>query len=113
VVTLSSAMVMLLNIAVVAILNDRGVNSLLSPLVIVFSGNLIPLTIFPDWMHVALFVQPFAGLVDIPFRIYTGNLTGGAAWAGIALQALWTIVIVALGRAWMARVMRRLAMQGG
>ena len=113
VVALSSAMVMLLNVAAVAILNDRGVNVLLSPFVIVLSGNLIPLAIFPDWMHFALFVQPFAGLVDIPFRIYSGNLLGGGAWAGIGLQAFWTVVLVAAGRAWIARVMRRLSMQGG
>ena len=113
VVALASAMVMLLNVAVVAILNDRGVNSLLSPLVIVLSGNLIPLAIFPDWMHAALFVQPFAGLVDIPFRIYSGNLVGATAWAGIGLQAFWAVVLAAAGRAWMVRVMKRLSMQGG
>jgi ABC-2 type transport system permease protein len=111
-VALSSAMMMLLNVAVVAVLNDRGVNSLLGPVVIVLSGNLIPLALFPDWMHVALFVQPFAGLVDIPFRIYSGNLAGVSAWAGIALQSFWTFVIARAGHAWMARVMRRLSMQG-
>lgn len=113
VVALSSALMMLLNVAVVAILNDRGVNSLLGPFVIVLSGNLIPLALFPDWMQLALFVQPFAGLVDIPFRIYSGNLAGPTAWAGIGLQAFWTVAIVAVGRVWMARVMGRLSMQGG
>jgi ABC-2 type transport system permease protein len=112
VVALSSAMMMLLNVAAVAILNDRGVNSLFGPIVIVLSGNLIPLALFPDWMHVALFVQPFAGLIDIPFRIYSGNLAGGVAWTGIGHQAFWTVVTVAAGHAWMARVMNRLSMQG-
>jgi ABC-2 type transport system permease protein len=112
VVALSSSMVMLLNVAVVAVLNDRGVNSLLGPLVIVLSGNLIPLALFPDWMHLALFVQPFAGLVDIPFRIYSANLADATAWAGIGLQAFWTVMIVGVGHAWMARVMKRLSMQG-
>ena len=113
VVALSSAMVMLLNVAVVAIVNDRGVNVLFSPFVIVLSGNLIPLAIFPDWMHAWLFVQPFAGLVDIPFRIYSGNLDGPVAWAGIGLQAFWTLLLIVAGRAWMVRVMGRLSMQGG
>jgi ABC-2 type transport system permease protein len=112
VVTLSSAMVMLFNVAVVAVLNDRGVNSLLGPLVIVLSGNLIPLALFPDWMQLALFVQPFAGMVDIPFRIYSGNLMGAAAWAGIGLQVFWSAALVAAGHAWIARVMKRLSMQG-
>jgi ABC-2 type transport system permease protein len=113
VVALASAIVMLLNIAVTATLNDRGVNSLIGPGVVVFSGNLIPLTLLPDWMHTALFIQPFAGLVDIPFRIYSGNLDGRAAWAGIGLQLVWTLALIVIGRIAMDRVMRRLEMQGG
>src|SRR5206468_219974 len=60
-IALAAASVMLLNVCVVAFLNDRGVNSLLGPAGIVLSGNLIPLALLPDWMHVALFIQPFAG----------------------------------------------------
>lgn len=113
VVTLSSSIVMLLNIAVTITLNDRGVNSLLSGPVIVLSGNLIPLALLPDWLHRALFIQPFAGLVDIPFRIYSGNLHGAEALAGIGLQAAWTVVFIVVGRIAMARAMDRLEVQGG
>lgn len=113
VVTLSGAITMLINIVVVATLNDRGINTLITPLVIVLSGNLIPLALFPDALQLLLFVQPLAGIVDIPFRIYSGNLSGAMAWAGIGLQAVWTVVLVIVGRAWMERVMRRLEVQGG
>ena len=113
VIALASAIVMLLNIAVTATLNDRGVNTLFGPATVVLSGNLIPLALLPDWMHTALFVQPFAGLVDIPFRIYSGNLHDRGAWAGIGLQVFWTLALIACGRWSMERVMRRLEMQGG
>jgi ABC-2 type transport system permease protein len=89
------------------------VNYLLSPFTVVLSGNLIPLALFPDWMQRVLFLQPFAGVVDIPFRIYSGNLEGGAAWAGLGLQAGWTLLLVVGGRVWMRRVMQRLDVQGG
>ena len=81
-VALSSSIVVLLNIAVAATLNDRGVNSLLGPFVVVLSGHLIPLPLFPDGLQQFLFVQPFAGVIDIPFRIYTGHLTGRMALIG-------------------------------
>lgn len=113
VVTLATAVTMLINISVVVTLNDRGINSLVAPFTIVLSGNLIPLPLFPDWMRPVLFVQPFAGLVDIPFRIYSGNLHGIMAWAGIGLQIFWTAALVLLGRIWMERAMRHLEMQGG
>jgi ABC-2 type transport system permease protein len=113
VVLLSSAIVMLINICVAATMTDRGVNNLVAPVAIILSGNLIPLPLFPDWARTALFVQPFAGVVDIPFRIYFGQLTGPMAWAGIGLQVFWILVLGGLGRLWMGRVMGRLQVQGG
>lgn len=112
-VALGASMVMLLNVVVAATLTDRGVNNLITPLTIVLSGNLIPLPLFPDWARLALFLQPFAGLVDIPFRIYFGNLAGLAAWEGMGLQAFWTLAIGLAGALWLRRVMRRLQVQGG
>lgn len=112
-VALSSAWVMLLNLAAVRFLDERGVNALTASAIIVFSGNLLPLPLFPDWMQGFLFVQPFAGMLDIPVRIYSGDLTGQRALAGLALQAGWTLAFIALGRFWMRRVMGRLQMQGG
>jgi ABC-2 type transport system permease protein len=112
-VCLSSTFMMLLNIAVVVTLNDRWVSQSLNPLLVVLSGSLVPLALYPDWAQRVLFVQPFAGIVDTPFRIYSGNLTGALAGEGIALQLFWTVVLVAVGRVWMERVMRHLEVQGG
>lgn len=110
---LGTAILMLANIFVAASLNERGVNAVLAPLVIVFSGTLLPLNFFPDPLWPYLHMQPFAGLVDIPFRIYFADLGNGAALEGLALQASWTLVMVGLGRVAMDRMMRRLEMQGG
>jgi ABC-2 type transport system permease protein len=110
---LGAAILMLANIVVAASLNERGVNAVLTPLVIVFSGSLLPLDFFPDVLRPYLHVQPFAGLVDIPFRIYFADLAGSAALRGLALQAGWTLALVGLGRLAMERMMRRLEMQGG
>lgn len=112
-IMLAVAVLMLANVVVAASLNERGVNAVLMPLVVVFSGSLVPLDFFPDAMRAFLHLQPLAGLVDIPFRIYFADLRGGAALKGLALQAGWALVLIVLGRAAMARMMRRLEMQGG
>ena len=44
---LGAAVLMLANIIVAASLNERGVNAVLTPLVIVFSGSLLPLDFYP------------------------------------------------------------------
>ncbi|MFO1086866.1 MAG: hypothetical protein U1E21_20115 [Reyranellaceae bacterium] len=110
---LGAAVLMLANVVVATSLNERGVNAVLTPLVVVLSGTLLPLDFFPDALRPFLHMQPFAGLVDIPFRIYFADLSGSAAVQGLALQAGWTLALVGLGRLAMARTMRRLEMQGG
>ena len=110
---LSSAMVMLLNIASAASLNARGVNALAAAPTILLSGNLLPLSLFPDWMQTTLLLQPFAGVLDIPLRIYFGALQGTAALCFLGVQLFWLAALIALGRWWLGRVLRSLEMQGG
>ena len=112
-IMLAVAVLMLANVVVAASLNERGVNAVLMPLVIVFSGSLLPLGFYPDIMRPFLHAQPLAGLVDIPFRIYFADLRGADALLGLALQAGWAVALIGLGRFAMARMMRRLEMQGG
>lgn len=112
-VALASTMSVLLDILVAATLSDRGVNTLATPLVFTLSGMVVPLPMFPDWLQPVLFAQPFAGLADIPFRIYSGDLAGSAALAGVLLQAGWSLVLTVLGRQLIGLTMARLQVQGG
>jgi ABC-2 type transport system permease protein len=113
VVLLSSAMTTLLNISVVWTISGQGINVITNSIVLILSGMVIPLPLFPDWAQPALFVQPFAGLVDIPYRIYFANLSGGEALAGIGLQIAWTMALIVLGHLLMTHTMRRIQVQGG
>jgi ABC-2 type transport system permease protein len=113
VIALSAAVSALMDTFTVATLSERGVTLLAGPLIIVLSGSLVPLPLFPDWSQPILRNQPFAGLMDTPFRIYSGNLAGRDAALALARQAIWIVVLVVFGRALMARVMARLQTQGG
>jgi len=110
---LSTSFVMLLNIAAASALNERGINALAAPLVIVFSGNLLPLVLLPDAWQPLLLLQPLACVMDIPARLYFGQLAVAEALAAIGLQCIWIALTVAIGHASMARTMRRLEVQGG
>jgi ABC-2 type transport system permease protein len=110
-VLLSSAFTVLLNVLVVALKTRRGAYIavvLVNPL----SGMIVPLVLLPGWAQAFLFWQPFAGLVDIPYRIYFGNLAGDAALAGLLAQLLWIVLFVVSGRFFLTRVMGRVDMQG-
>lgn len=110
---LSTALVMLLNVAATAALDARGINAFAVPAVVVLSGNLLPLALMPDAWQAALLVQPLAGLLDIPVRLYFGRLAGWDALGGLALQAFWVAALVTLGRVALARTLARLDIQGG
>jgi len=113
VLLLTSAISTVINISVVWMLTPLGINGITQSLSVLLSGMVIPLPLFPRWAQLMLFVQPFASLVDLPYRIYFGNLRGPAALVAIGLQLFWTATFVALGRHFMSSVMRRIQMQGG
>jgi ABC-2 type transport system permease protein len=112
-VLLSAAITLMLNAIVVATMTDKGANSLAAAVVNTFSGMVLPLAFFPDWLRPILRGLPFAGLADIPYSIYFGGLTGWSAAGAIALQFGWVVVLIVLGRAWLAASMTRLQVQGG
>jgi ABC-2 type transport system permease protein len=110
---LSAAMMSLINIVVVASMNERGANLLYPSLTNLLSGNIIPLAFFPDAARGVIRVLPFAGLVDTPFRIYFGELSGATGLLAIAGQLGWALALAGFGHWWLGRVMARLQVQGG
>ena len=59
----------------------------------VLSGNYFPLQLWPDFMQKFLLIQPFAGYLDTPLRLYIGTTPPSEALTGIGLQIIWTIML--------------------
>jgi ABC-2 type transport system permease protein len=112
-VALASAVTMLMHISLIWTLSGRGVNTLMTGIVIIGSGLVVPLPFFPQWLEGFLYWQPFRGLADTPFRIYSGHIDPHHAVFEIAIQIAWAAVIIALGYARMARARSRVVVQGG
>jgi ABC-2 type transport system permease protein len=112
-VALASAITMLMHVALIWTLSGRGFNTVMTGVVVVFSGLTVPLPLFPEWMQPFLYWQPFRGLADVPYRIYGGNIDPRAAVFEIAMQCAWTVSIVAGGYALMAQGKSRVVVQGG
>ena len=94
-------------------LSGEGVDRILPSFVTVLSGMVVPLPLFPDWMQPFLSWQPFRGLCDVPYRIYSGNIPISEAANEIVFTLAWTVVIVWFGRYLLSRGVRRLVVQGG
>ncbi|MCC7203607.1 MAG: hypothetical protein IT441_00875 [Phycisphaeraceae bacterium] len=110
---LSCAVTMLINISLIPSAGSDGVSIVLMAAVTFFSGMVIPLPLFPDWLRPLLEATPFAGLMDTPFRLYTGHYPPSATMELIVRQLLWTLALILLGRWLLACSMRKLVIQGG
>lgn len=79
----------------------------------ILSGLYLPLQLWPEGMQTFLYYQPFAGMLDLPVRLYVGAQPLARAGEIVLLQAFWTAVFVLAGRAWIGRSFRKLVIQGG
>lgn len=94
-------------------LDPRGMQGLLNMLMMTLSGNLFPLTLFPDsWQKVITFF-PYAQLLDAPIRLYTGAYKPSDALGVYVLQAFWIVVLIALGNVMWNANKKRMIVQGG
>jgi ABC-2 type transport system permease protein len=73
----------------------------------VLSGYVAPLAIFPAWARGWLDWLPFRATLAVPVELLGGFVTTAEGAEGVALQALWTgVLLVAVGVAWRAGVRR-------
>ena len=112
-VLLACAFQMITNVCMFWLIDSRGMVNLTTGFVYVFSGMIIPLPLFPDWMQPVLRWQPFRGLCDVPFRIYSGDIPIGELPLEIALQFAWVLLLIAIGVVFLSRAQHRLVVQGG
>jgi ABC-2 type transport system permease protein len=110
---LGAAITALVSISLFWTVSGEGVARLLPALVWILSGIVIPLPFFPRPLQLALELLPFRGLVDLPFRIYVGQIPPPGMAAPLAQQAAWAVALVLLGRRMLRAGLRRLVVQGG
>ena len=94
-------------------LDPRGMQAMLSMLITIFAGNILPLTLFPDSWQRVITLLPYAQLLDAPIRLYTGEYSLGMLPQVLAIQGAWTVILILAGCAFWNRNQRKLIIQGG
>ena len=94
-------------------LDTTGISGMSYSIITFFSGMLVPIALWPEGLaHIARWL-PFEGLIDLPFSIYLGKITGIEVWIAIGKQIAWNLFFVGLGRILLSRGFSRLVIQGG
>jgi ABC-2 type transport system permease protein len=112
-VVLSASISALMNVTLLWSLAGSGIPMIVGALATIFGGLTIPLVLFPEWSQPIIYALPFAGLLDLPSRIFTGNLPASDVIYVLADQLAWSLVLIAFGRWLLARGVRKLVVQGG
>jgi len=110
---LSNAYTMLVTSIRVSITWGEGPTYILMIIGMVLSGGYLPLPLWPDFMQPFLMIQPFAGQLDLPVRLYCGAIPPGGAGMVFALQLGWSLAFIVAGRIIMRGKLSRIIIQGG
>jgi ABC-2 type transport system permease protein len=110
---LACSFTVLMSISLMWTISADGIANLLPVTVWVLSGIVIPIPFYPEWLQPVLKYLPFRGLMDIPLRIYVGNIANGEALSEIGLQLFWIVTLIGLGRWLLSRGIKRIVVQGG
>lgn len=94
-------------------LDPRGMQAMLNLLMMILSGNILPLTLFPDAWQKVITLLPYAQLLDAPIRLYTGEWALSQFPRVIAIQGIWTATLLFLGLYFWRQNQKHIVLQGG
>jgi ABC-2 type transport system permease protein len=110
---LAAAFSTLLTISMLWTVSAEGIARIVPTVVYALAGLLIPLPLFPGWMQPALNALPFRDMMDMPFRMYLGQIPPDHLGMSVLHQLVWLAAMVVCGRGLLARGARHLVVQGG
>jgi ABC-2 type transport system permease protein len=103
----------LINLAAFWTPNARGIGRFAFVLSWFFSGFLMPLRFFPDWVVQISALTPFPQMINTVVDVFLNDLPGPALVQALASQAFWAIGLIAVGQLLLRAGVRRLVILGG
>lgn len=100
------------NLTAFWLLDNRGLDQLITLVLTFFGGLLVPLVLFPSWLETLARALPFSAMVQIPAELAMG-VHDGPAWSALAVQGAWAVALIGLGRVMLASATRKVVVQGG
>ncbi len=95
------------------IIDVRGPNQLGMLAAQFLCGAFVPIVFFPGWLEGLCRALPFASMLHHPIELWLGEPVAGGVAGVLALQVVWLVALVGLGRVVLARAVHRVVVQGG
>jgi ABC-2 type transport system permease protein len=91
----------------------RGIGRFAFIIVMFFSGFLMPLQFFPEWVQTLAYLTPFPHMLNTVVEVYLGAVTGTELIKALLAQGFWVVALVILCQIVLRRGTRRLVILGG
>ena len=94
-------------------LSAKGTVTICNTFVGLLGGLYVPLVFMPQGLQNVLNYLPFRFIMDLPARIYIGNILPLEAVKLLGIALIWLVLLIALGRLLISRVSKNAVIQGG
>jgi ABC-2 type transport system permease protein len=78
-----------------------------------FSGQIVPLWLYPDVVKIAADLMPFKCVFYIPVSIYLGKYENYGVFYNMVSQLFWILILYILARIFWNIIHKRIVVQGG
>ena len=110
---LMTAIITLYHILTLSTLNEKGITNIFMALADILSGGVIPIPFFPIFLQKIANVLPFRYICDLPFRLYSGNISVSDGLFQMLIQIIWFLIIAFIGIIILKRSLKKVVIQGG
>jgi len=110
---LMSAIICLYHIIALRLLNEKGIVTFFCSIADILSGGVVPVPFLPKPLLILANILPFRYVCDMPFRVFSGNISITEAVYGIGIQLVWMFILIFIGNLLLNRILRRVVVQGG
>lgn len=104
---------LLIHIITIFTIDERGIMNILMVTGEILSGGTIPISFFPTTLRKIAYLFPFRYIADLPFRIYSGNISIQNAIPDLLNEVIWIIILILLGYLLSKKAIKKAVIQGG
>ena len=110
---ISTALNMLVYIIMFHTTSCKGIFNIFGNIADFLSGMDFPILFMPSLMQAVCMILPFRLCVDLPFRLYIGDISIMEGLQTMLIQIVWIIVLLHIGQRLMDNVSKKVIVQGG
>ena len=94
-------------------MSSKGTYSIFYAIIEFFGGTFVPIALMPPFWQSFCYMLPFSLAADLPFRIYTGNITINNSIICIMMQIIWFMILTICGTIITNKRLKKVVIQGG